>query len=126
MPTKTKVIEVDEDTGKVMLEYVHGGLELVEPNIIQEALLSKNQGDDMDGFWTFSKVLNHRTVENGKIEVELLWDIGETSWKPLAVLRKDDPVTLAAYTKERKLLEQRGLKWVKSIGKGGGRGRQGF
>eukprot|EP00957_Ditylum_brightwellii_P140456 10701497-Ditylum_brightwellii.AAC.1 len=38
VPTKTKVIEVDEDTGKVLLEHVHGGLELVEPNILQEAL----------------------------------------------------------------------------------------
>ena len=79
--------------------------------------MSKNQGDDMDGFWTFSKVLNHRTVENGKIEVEVLWDNGETSWEPLAVLRKDDPVTLAAYAKERKLLEQRGWKWAKNTAK---------
>eukprot|EP00957_Ditylum_brightwellii_P181018 13790272-Ditylum_brightwellii.AAC.1 len=43
VPTKTKVIEVDKDTGTVLLEYVHGGLELVEPNIIQEDLLSINQ-----------------------------------------------------------------------------------
>ena len=43
VPTKTKVIEVDEDTGKVLLEYVHGGLELVEPNILQEALLSRKK-----------------------------------------------------------------------------------
>eukprot|EP00957_Ditylum_brightwellii_P069258 5257825-Ditylum_brightwellii.AAC.1 len=48
VPTKTKVIEVDEDTGKVLLEYIHGGLELVEPNIFQEALLSRTQQEDED------------------------------------------------------------------------------
>eukprot|EP00957_Ditylum_brightwellii_P103051 7853363-Ditylum_brightwellii.AAC.1 len=40
VPIKTKVLEVDEDTGKVLLEYVHGGFELVEANAIQKALLS--------------------------------------------------------------------------------------
>ena len=78
VPTKTKVIEVDEDTGKVMLEYLHGGLELVEPNVIQEASLSRDQEDDGNKLWSFSKVLNHRTESNGKIEVEILWDNGET------------------------------------------------
>eukprot|EP00957_Ditylum_brightwellii_P041687 3157274-Ditylum_brightwellii.AAC.1 len=70
VPTKTKVIEVDKDTGKVLLEYVHGGLELVEPNILQEALLSRTQQEDEDYLWSFSKIINHRTVTNGKIEVE--------------------------------------------------------
>ena len=65
--TKTNVIEVDEDTGKVMLEYIRGGLEIIEPNIIHEEVLSKYQGDDGDEYWTFSKVLNYRTVSNGKI-----------------------------------------------------------
>ena len=115
IPTKAKVIEIDEDTGKALLEYVHGGLEYVEPNIIQEALLSAQQMEDGEGFWTFSKVLGHQTAENGRIEVEVLWDNGERSWEPLMVLRKDDPVTLAAYAKDRKLLEQKGWKWAKKI-----------
>eukprot|EP00957_Ditylum_brightwellii_P138031 10523219-Ditylum_brightwellii.AAC.1 len=70
VPTKAKVIEVDKDTIRVMLEYVHGGLEVVELNLIQETLLSKEQGDKGNKPWTFIKVLNHHTVENGKIEVE--------------------------------------------------------
>ena len=85
-----------------------GVLEVVEPNIIQEALLSREQEDGANGMWTFSKILNHRTVNKGKIEVEVLWDNGETSWEPLAMMQKDDPVTIAAYAKDRKLLEQRG------------------
>ena len=35
----------------------------------------------------------------------------------MAVIRKDDPVTLAGYAKERKLLEQHGWKWAKNIAK---------
>eukprot|EP00957_Ditylum_brightwellii_P182755 13920179-Ditylum_brightwellii.AAC.1 len=59
-------------------------------------------------------MLDHRTITNKKIEVEVLCDNGETSWEPLAVLREDDPVTLAGYAKARKLLEQRGWKLTKS------------
>eukprot|EP00957_Ditylum_brightwellii_P004005 304628-Ditylum_brightwellii.AAC.1 len=70
VPTKTKVIEVYEDTGTLLLEYVHEGLKLVEPSIILETLLSRNQQEDEDFMQTFSKILNHRTVANGKIEVE--------------------------------------------------------
>eukprot|EP00957_Ditylum_brightwellii_P011278 853250-Ditylum_brightwellii.AAC.1 len=84
VPTEAKVIKVDEDTGKVLLEYVHGGLELVELNIIQEVLLSRSQHEDEDYLWLFSKILNHRTVTNGEIEVEVMWDNKETSWEPLA------------------------------------------
>eukprot|EP00957_Ditylum_brightwellii_P130325 9941494-Ditylum_brightwellii.AAC.1 len=69
-------VEVDKDTGIFLLEYVHGGLELVEPNILQKALLSRHQQEDEDYLWSFSKMLNHRTVTNGKIEVEVLWDNG--------------------------------------------------
>eukprot|EP00957_Ditylum_brightwellii_P169028 12865938-Ditylum_brightwellii.AAC.1 len=89
-----------------MLEYIHGGLELVEPYVIQEALPSKEARDEADGLWTFSKVLNYRVEDKGKIEDEILWDNGETSWEPLRVMRKDDPISLAGYAKERKLLEQ--------------------
>eukprot|EP00957_Ditylum_brightwellii_P196575 14977804-Ditylum_brightwellii.AAC.1 len=112
-----KVIKVDEDTGNILLEYVHGGLELVEPYILQEMLLSRNQQEVEDYLWLFSKTLNHRTVTNRKIEEEVMGDNGKTSWEPLAVLRKDDPVTLAGLAKERRLLEQHGWKWAKSIAK---------
>ena len=115
IPTKATIMEVDEETGKVILEYIHGGLEVVEPNIIQEALLSREQNDNDNGMWTFSKILDHRTAEQGKIELEVLWDNGETSWEPLTMMRKDDPVTIAAYARDRKLLEQRGWKWAKHL-----------
>eukprot|EP00957_Ditylum_brightwellii_P001992 153724-Ditylum_brightwellii.AAC.1 len=69
-----------------MLEYVHGSLELVEPNMIQEALLSKEQHDKEDGLWIHSTILNHCTVKNVRKEVKVLWDNGEISWELTAVL----------------------------------------
>ena len=45
VPTKTTVVEVDKDTGRVLLEYISGELEWVEPNIVQEAILSRNDDD---------------------------------------------------------------------------------
>eukprot|EP00957_Ditylum_brightwellii_P189333 14410789-Ditylum_brightwellii.AAC.1 len=115
VPTIATIMEVNEETGKVILEYMHGGLEMVEPNIIQEALLSREQHDDANKMWTFLKILNHWTEDKGKIEVEVLWDNGEMSWEPLVMLRKDDPIIIAAYAKERKLLEQRRWKWAKHL-----------
>eukprot|EP00957_Ditylum_brightwellii_P180624 13758821-Ditylum_brightwellii.AAC.1 len=115
VPTKATVAEVDADISKVVLEYIHGGLEIVESNVIQEVLLSKEQGDEGNGLWTFSKILEHRMGENSKIEVHVLWDNGETSWEPLAILKKDNPVTIAAYAKERHLLNQRSWKWAKHL-----------
>ena len=49
--------------------------------------------------------------------MEVLWDNGETSWEPLAVIGKDDLVTLAKCAKDRKLEQQRGWKWARKITK---------
>ena len=94
VPTKAKVIEIDEDTGRVMLEYIHGGLEWVDPNVIQEALISQFQEGNETKIYSFKKILGHRTVSNGKSEVEVLWDDGEATWEPVVVMRNYDPVTL--------------------------------
>eukprot|EP00957_Ditylum_brightwellii_P068843 5225678-Ditylum_brightwellii.AAC.1 len=68
VPTKTTVAEVDADTSKVVLKYIHGRLDIVEPSVIQEALLSKEQGDEGNEMWTFSKILDHRMGNNNKTE----------------------------------------------------------
>eukprot|EP00957_Ditylum_brightwellii_P111978 8539299-Ditylum_brightwellii.AAC.2 len=80
-------------------------------------MLSKEQHEDAEGLWTFGKVLNHRTIKSCKIKVEVMWDNGGVLWEPLAMMCKDDPVILAGYAKERKLLEQYGWKWTKNISK---------
>ena len=34
---------IDKETGRILLEYIHGQVERVEPNILQEALLSHDR-----------------------------------------------------------------------------------
>ena len=38
-------MEADKETGNSIIEYVYGGYEWVEPSIIKESLLPKEQGD---------------------------------------------------------------------------------
>ena len=61
------------------------------------------------------EILNKKTVESSKIEIQILLNNGEISWEPLSVIRKDDPVTVAKYTREKILKNQRGWKWTKHI-----------
>ena len=46
IPHQTMVIDVDKETGHILLEYIHGQVEWVEPNILQEALLSHADNDN--------------------------------------------------------------------------------
>ena len=116
IPHKTTVIDVDKETGRVLLEYIHRQTEWVEPNILQEALLSREANDDGTNLWTFSTVLDHKT-ENNQVHVKIQWDNGDVTWEPLNSLRKDDPVTLAKYAHEKGITNERGWKWSRKINK---------
>ena len=84
IPHMTMVIDVDEETGHILLEYLHGQVKWVEPNILQEALLSHADDDDSSNLWTFSMVLNHKTENNKvQVQVQIKWDNGNITWKPL-------------------------------------------
>ena len=114
VPSKTTVMEVDEDSGKILLEYAHGELKWVQPNVVQEALLERSEAIDAN-LHTFTKILDHRSGYQGRTEVQVQWDTDEVTWEPLAWIRKDDPITTAKYAQEKKLTEQRGWKWAKKI-----------
>ena len=58
VPSKCTVIECNEDTGKILLEYAHGGQEWVMPNLVQEALLSVNDPDNER--WVFKRIISHQ------------------------------------------------------------------
>ena len=96
VPSKTTVIEVDEDTGKILLEYSHGELEWVQPNVVQEALLERSEEIEAN-LHTFKKILDHQSRYQGRTEVQVQWDTDEVTWEPLALVRKDDPITTAKY-----------------------------
>jgi hypothetical protein len=75
--------------------------------------------DDEDGEerWTFDEILDHRWSKlpgrKGKIDVLVRWDVLDPSWEPMEIIKKDDPVTLAKYVRDKKLLDKSIWKWAK-------------
>ena len=45
--------------------------------------------------------------------VKVRWDTGDITWEPLDNLKKDDPLTLAQYAKDKDLTLESGWKWTK-------------
>ena len=68
IPTKTTVMEVDEETGRVLLEYTHGDLEWVQLNVIQEALITQSEETNRS-LHLFKRILDHRSGSYGRTEV---------------------------------------------------------
>ena len=86
----------------------------MQPNVIQEAILS--QSEDTNGsLHSFKRILDHRSGPYGRTEVQILWDTDEVTWEPVEIVRKDDPITVARYAKDKHLTEQRGWTWAKKI-----------
>ena len=91
-------------------------MEWVEPNILQEALLSHTDEDDGSNLWKFNTVINHKT-ENNQVQVQIKWDNSNITWEPLNSLRKDGPVTLAKYAHDKGITNKRGQKWSRTLNK---------
>lgn len=79
-----------------------------------------------DGIWKFRRILKHKKVspkdpDYNKSQWNILieWEGGETSWEPLAHMVKQDPVTVAIYAREHKLLNVKGWGYaiLKKYGK---------
>ena len=70
---------------------------------------------------TYKKVLGHKgPLKQGDPEyngsmysVLILWETNEETWEPLSSMRAQDPVTLATYALENKLLDTPGWKSLK-------------
>ena len=99
MPQRAEVKEmIDEDEGKVLIEFVNGGEELMNYNDLINYYNAKY--DEGEHLWTFDKILDHRKVKGGQYEVRVHWDTGESTWEPMKVIKADDKITLAAYARE--------------------------
>ena len=113
VPVRMTVKEHDEDIDKYKISTIgEEEDEWVDGTVIQEALLSRK--DDAAQEWTISKVLDHRTI--GKtMEVYVEWKDGDKSWEPMEVIRKDDPIALASYAKEKDLVYSPGWRWARKL-----------
>ena len=65
--------------------------------------------DDPDNqAWTFDAIVKHRKSKNNKYEVLVHWRTGEETWEELNWIADQDPITIAKYAKEHKLLKMPG------------------
>ena len=76
-------------------------------------LISKydDEEDDSSGkVWIFLSIEGHKRTAAKTWDVLVKWDTGETTWEPLRVIAKDDPVSCARYAKDNGLLSTPGWK----------------
>ena len=66
----------------------------------------KNNPEDNDQAFTFETILDHRKGKSRKYEVLVQWSTGETTWEPLRLMIKEDPITMAKYAADNDLLNE--------------------
>ena len=105
-----------EDSDAYLIDLMDGSRATIEYNLLLEKFNASNE--DGDQIFTFSSISGHRKIKGGnKYEVRVDWDgVGyEPTWEPLAHMKHADPITLAQYAKDNKLIEEPGWKWAKRI-----------
>ena len=68
---------------------------------------NEKEEDDPDSDFTFNSISSHRKVKN-QYEDLVEWETGEATWEPIALIRSDDPFTLAKYDMDNGLLNEPG------------------
>jgi hypothetical protein len=58
---------------------------------------------------------SHKDYKGSLYNVFILWDDGSETYEPLEMVIKDDPVTLTAYARKHKLLDQPVWKKLKTL-----------
>ena len=79
--------------------------------------------NEEDNVWKFSSITNHQgplskgdeAYKGSCYNVLVNWDSGESTYEPLDIIGKDDPVTCALYAKKNNLLDTPGWKRFKRI-----------
>ena len=111
---------------KFLVELGDGAFdEIISYNTLCECIeqLEDEKIDSAEKVWTFKEILghqgplkkSHKDYKGSLYNVLLLWDDGSESYEPLGMVIKDDPVTLAAYARKHRLLDQPVWKKLKTI-----------
>jgi len=77
--------------------------------------------DDEERLWALQKIVGHQgpispgdgRYKGSTYNIEVEWEDGSTTFEPLSMVVKDDPVTLAKYAKDIDLLDVPGWKHIK-------------
>ena len=130
-----KVVEIiDQEDGKrveninFILDIGNGKVEeLISYNQLLEHLENAQDHDmGMDQeLFKFRAIIGHQSPllasdpdwKGSKYNVQVEWETGEITFEPLSIIAADDPVTCAAYAKEKDLLALEGWRRFRSLAK---------
>ena len=130
-----KVVEIiDQEDGKrveninFILDFGNGKVEeLISYNQLLEHLENAQDHDmGMDQeLFKFRAIIGHQGPllasdpdwKGSKYNVQVEWETGEITFEPLSIIAADDPVTCAAYAKEKDLLALEGWRRFRSLAK---------
>jgi hypothetical protein len=116
----------DENRRKIkfLLELGDGETdEVIEYNLLSD-LVERQQtidDDDPDKLWTVKRITGHqgplqsrdRRYKGSMWNLLIDWEDGTSTYEPLSVISKDDPITVAKYAFDNDLLETAGWKQLK-------------
>ena len=98
--------------------------ETVEDIIAYRQLLDKLESEDGESDeWKFTAISNHKgplkqhdpEYKGSSWNVFVEWENGETTWEPLSLISKSDPVTCAIYARDNDLLNLPGWTRFKQL-----------
>ena len=87
--------------------------------------LHRDQLADDGTLWQFRRIISHqgpltssdRHWKGSSYNIEIEWENGEISYEPLALMKDDDPITIAKYAVENNMLETPGWRSLKRYAK---------
>ena len=100
--------------------------ETITDIITYQQLLDKVEAQDGDNDeWRFTAIINHQgplkphdsNYKGSSWNVHVKWENGETTWEPLSLIARSDPVTCAVYAKNNNLLHLPGWTRFKQLAK---------
>ena len=78
-------------------------------DLINKYERSKEENAD---FYIFKQILDHK-FEKGKWKLLILWENDEQTWETFKSIKETDPITLAKYAHDKKMINTPGWKWCK-------------
>ena len=111
---------------KFLVEVGNGDVDEIIAYAELSALVEAQREEELlnpDRPWIYKAIIGHEgplgtshpKYKGSEYNVLVQWEDGSETFEPLAVIKKDDPVTCAAYAKDNNLLDTRGWKSLKRI-----------
>ena len=115
--TKGFLVQLGDEDGRAKEIIAYNELcEIIEKQMDNEIR------NDPETLYTFKKIIGHegplskqnKTRNGSAWNVLVQWTDGQETWEPLALMRKEDPITMAEYARTHGLLDTAGWKQLKT------------